>query len=550
MLLPMSSTTKEERLAKVPDNFFSSQRTAFHFQPWKNWMNDPNGPMFYKGYYHFFYQYNPDAAVWGNITWGHSVSTDLIHWYPLNIALVPDHWYDAEGVWSGSVTVLLDGKPVILYTGSSNESVQLQNMAVPEDFSDPFLRNWVKVPQNPVLVPPPGIGKKDFRDPTTAWLESDGLWRIAVGAKEGTTGLALVYRTTDFLDWTLQSKFLHSVAGTGMWECVDFYPVSLTGLNGLDTSKVQVNQLVKYILKASMDDDKHDYYTIGTYSTDSQTFIPDDPTKDVGFGLRYDYGKYYASKTFYDPVKERRILWGWANESDSEQDDIIKGWASVQSIPRTLVLDSHTGSNLLQWPIEELELLRGDNSVVKQNMSLNGGDVVKVGVSGAQLDIEVTFTYPDVHKLDVLPEHKEYDCSQGGAAQRGLFGPFGLLVLAADNLVEQTAVYFYLSLRPNGKWVTTVCSDQSRSSLAKGIDTTVYGTVFDKPPTENSLSLRVIVDHSVVETFAQGGRACITSRVYPTVAIDRNAHLFLFNNGTKPVTMQTLGAWEMSSAYA
>ncbi|KAJ7516183.1 hypothetical protein O6H91_22G046000 [Diphasiastrum complanatum] len=343
--------------------------------------------MFYKGYYHFFYQYNPDAAVWGNITWGHSVSTDLIHWHHLELALVPDQWYDVEGVWSGSATILPDGKPVILYTGSSNESLQSQNKAVPEDLSDPLLRKWVKVSQNPMLVPPPGIGHTDFRDPTTAWLESDGLWRIAIGAKEGTTGLALVYKTSDFLNWTLQRSFLHQIAGTGMWECVDFYPVSLTGTNGLDTSKVQGNQLVKHVLKASLDSNKHDYYTIGTYSTDLKTFVADDPTRDVGLGLRYDYGKFYASKTFYDPAQERRILWGWANESDSQLDDIKKGWASVQTIPRTLVLDHHTGSNLLQWPISELDSLRGDK-VVKQDILLDGGAMLKVdGASGAQVHL-------------------------------------------------------------------------------------------------------------------------------------------------------------------
>lgn len=67
-------------------------RTKFHFQPKKNWMNDPNGPLFYKGWYHLFYQYNPDAAVWGNITWGHAVSKDLIHWRYLHTALKGDHW--------------------------------------------------------------------------------------------------------------------------------------------------------------------------------------------------------------------------------------------------------------------------------------------------------------------------------------------------------------------------------------------------------------------------------------------------------------------------
>ena len=125
--------------------------------------------MYYKGWYHFFYQYNPLAAVWGNIAWGHAVSRDLVHWEHLPLAMVPDQWYDINGVWTGSATLLPDGQIIMLYTGATNESVQVQNLAVPADLNDPLLLNWTKVDANPVLVPPPGIGAKDFRDPTTAW---------------------------------------------------------------------------------------------------------------------------------------------------------------------------------------------------------------------------------------------------------------------------------------------------------------------------------------------------------------------------------------------
>jgi len=81
--------------------------------------------LFYKGWYHFFYQYNPNAAVWGDIVWGHAVSKDLIHWLYLPIAMVPDQWYDANGVWTGSATFLDDGSIVMLYTGSTDEFVQV-----------------------------------------------------------------------------------------------------------------------------------------------------------------------------------------------------------------------------------------------------------------------------------------------------------------------------------------------------------------------------------------------------------------------------------------
>ncbi|WOK91795.1 hypothetical protein Cni_G00486 [Canna indica] len=123
-------------------------------------------------------------------------------------------------------------------------------------------------------------------------------------------GIALVYKTKDFLTYELLPGILHAVQGTGMWECVDFYPVSTEKTKGLDTSE-SAGPTVKHMLKASMDDDRNDYYAIGTYEVGMNQWVPDDPEKDVEIGLRYDYDKYYALKTFYDPVKKRRVLWSW-----------------------------------------------------------------------------------------------------------------------------------------------------------------------------------------------------------------------------------------------
>jgi hypothetical protein len=105
------------------------------------------GPVYYKGYYHLFYQYNPNAAIPGTIEWGHVVSKDLIRWRFLESALKRDKWYDVNGVWSGSITFLDNGDPVILYTGNSVNNTQSQNRADPADPSDPLLRKWVKVSQ-------------------------------------------------------------------------------------------------------------------------------------------------------------------------------------------------------------------------------------------------------------------------------------------------------------------------------------------------------------------------------------------------------------------
>ncbi|KAJ6388840.1 hypothetical protein OIU77_027236 [Salix suchowensis] len=360
--------------------------------------------------------------------------------------MVADEWYDKNGVWTGSATILPDGKIVMLYTGSTNESVQVQNLAYPADHNDPLLLRWVKYSGNPVLVPPPGIGAKDFRDPTTAWKTSEGKWRIIIGSKINKTGIALVYDTEDFINYTLSSGILHAVPKTGMWECVDFYPVSKTGQNGLDTS---VNgPQVKHVVKTSLDDDRHDYYAIGTYDDKAAKWYPDNPEIDVGIGIRYDYGIFYASKTFYDQSKGRRVLWGWIGESDSEVADVKKGWASLQGIPRTVVLDTKTGSNLLQWPVEEVESLRLKSNDFN-NMEVKAGSVVPLELDGAtQLDIVAEFELDKKAIERAAESNVEFSCSNnGGASHRGALGPFGLLVLADDNLSEYTPRLFFCCQR-------------------------------------------------------------------------------------------------------
>lgn len=114
-----------------------------------------------------------------------------------------------------------------------------------------------------------------------------------------------------------------------MWECPDFYPVLIEGIEGLEVSSTQ-GQPVKHVLKISSDDLKHDYYSVGAYNAENDTYEPAIHQLDTGIGLRYDYGKFYASKSFFDPSTNRRILLGWSNESDSIQEDITKGWSSIQ----------------------------------------------------------------------------------------------------------------------------------------------------------------------------------------------------------------------------
>ncbi|KAF7824886.1 beta-fructofuranosidase, soluble isoenzyme I-like [Senna tora] len=516
---PLASHNNNKVSYNWTNAMLSWQRTSYHFQPQKNWMN---GPLYHMGWYHLFYQYNPDSAVWGNITWGHAVSTDLIHWLYLPIAMIPDMWYDINGVWTGSATLLPDGKIVMLYTGDTNDYVQVQNLAFPANLSDPLLIDWVKYSNNPVLVPPAHIGPKDFRDPTTAWIGPDGKWRITIGSKVEKTGVSLVYKTVDFIQYELNNNVLHAVPDTGMWECVDFYPVSVNGSMGLETS---VNGPgVKHVLKVSLDDTKVDHYAIGTYFVENDTWVPDNPKEDVGIGLRLDYGRYYASKTFYDPVKQRRILWGWINETDTESDDLRKGWASVQTIPRSVVFDKKTGANVLQWPVEEIESLRLTKSEF-HGLVVKPGSVLPLDIGMAtQLDIFVEF---EVEWLGSDGEVGESEGCGSGAVDRSGFGPFGILALADDTLSELTPIYFRLSnTSQNATPTTFFCTDETRSSKASDVSKQVFGS---KVPvlSGEKLSMRVLVDHSIIESFGEGGRRVITSRVYPTEAIYGAAKLVI-----------------------
>ncbi|KAL2630177.1 hypothetical protein R1flu_014863 [Riccia fluitans] len=513
--------------------------------------------MYYMGYYHLFYQYNPDGPLWGDINWGHAVSRDLVHWHHIkHSALAPGpDWYDINGVWSGSSTILPDGTPALLYTGWSNVSqvyqIQTQNLALPLNTSDPLLRDWIKSPSNPIMIPEKDFEGINFRDPTEGWVGADGDWRVLVGGRvlKNNAGTAHLYTSRSFMNWTYSHE-LHSVAGTGMWECPDFYPVSLEGTDGLEASAN--SQAMKHILKMSAN--SHDYYVVGTYDRVLDTFNPDDPQLDLGLGVRYDYGKFYASKTFFDEATDRRILFGWINESDSQQDDVTKGWSGLQSLPRKIWLDPDTGENLIQEPVEEIDTLHKD-SVHMVNFTLSAGSVMPIeGVHGPQLDIQVEFSKPNMpmnllfNGTDTNSVMGQEICATNGTSHRGLLGPFGVLVLAEKNLRELTGVFFYITLDSDGTWKALLCSDQSRSSMQDDVDRTTYGTYVQVLEKDQSLRLRTLVDHSIVESFAQGGRTVITARVYPTMALYNDAYFYLFNNGTQDIEVLSFNAWTMDDA--
>ncbi|KAI8014936.1 Beta-fructofuranosidase, insoluble isoenzyme 1 [Camellia lanceoleosa] len=398
--------------------------------------------MYYNGIYHFFYQYNPKGAVWGNIVWAHSVLTDLINWKPLPPAIYPSKPFDQYGTWSGSATILPGNKPIILYTGIIDKNnTQVQNYAIPTNYSDPYLQKWIKPNNNP-LVSLVGVNKTAFRDPTTAWFGKDGHWRMLVGGRRKHRGMAHLYRSRDFMKWTKAQHPLHSSAMTGMWECPTF-TVSLDYENGLET------------------------------------------------------------------------------------------------IPRKVWLDK-SEKQLVQWPVEELETLRR-RKVHLSNQKLNLAD---------HADVEVTFSFPSMDKAEAFdPSWVNMDaqelCKHKGSTVQGGVGPFGLLTLASQHLEEYTPVFFRV-FKAKDNHVVLMCSDATSSSLKKKLYKPSFAGFVNVDLAQNKLSLRSLIDNSVVESFGVGGKTCITSRVYPTLAVCKDAHLYIFNNGTETVTVENLDAWSMN----
>ncbi|KAH8932991.1 hypothetical protein BDL97_18G008100 [Sphagnum fallax] len=508
---------------------YPTRRTAFHVRPPKNWISDPCGPLYFNGMYHIFYQYNRDGAFWGNMSWGHSVSSDLIHWKFLGCNLEPSEWYDIHGAWSGSIT-MINGVPTVLYTGWTNEWEQLQAIAYPENLTDPFLKKWTKYPGNPILRAPPGIPRDTFRDPSAGFKGGDGEWRTLIGSRvNGNDGVALMFKSADFIHWEYM-KPLFLKPNTGMWECIEVFPIAIYGQPGLNESVTGPD--VIFLFKASLEDHRHDFYGLGRYDTYGDAFLPDNPDNPIPY--RYNHGKFFASKSFFDPVGERRIVWGFVNESDPEVNDIAKGWNTILGIPRTIWVDGATNRTIVTLPIDEVKELR-HSTVYKKAIRLAPGavEIVK-GAVGDQLDIEVVFNKPD---LSNEIEGKEQT-----------FGPFGLLVLADLEHLEQSALYFYISYRKDEGWTTEFVSDPKRSTLAENIDTSSYSAEVLVLSSEDFLSARILVDRTVIESFVQGGRVSMNTRSYPTIAYGYNAYVFLFNNGTTPITLHSLEVSQMKAA--
>ena len=391
----LSGPELEAKLAVDP------MRPQFHLLPAKNWMNDPNGPIYFTGHYHMFFQYNPLAAVWGDMSWNHAVSTDMLHWKHLPVALTPTPGGpDSFGCFSGSA--IAAGKRVyVVYTGTrestpelatirdgSNKIQEAQCLAWSDD---PALLTWTKGPQPIVPHPPEGLQITGFRDPSS-WKQGDWYY-MTIGsgiAKAG--GCVLLYRSRDMKGW----EYLHPLA-TGewngkptanpcddgeMWECPEFFP--------LDGAHVLIYSTLGKV-----------FWQSGDLDEVTMTFT----SKKTGL---LDLDAFYAPKTQLD-AQGRRILWGWIPERRTEAEMRAAGWSGMMSLPRVMNLDSDGTLRLRILPqstalrVGTVPVERSPTSV-QATLQKASGEVMLRGVKGVSFTFTVSNGAAELVQLDYSAE--------------------------------------------------------------------------------------------------------------------------------------------------
>jgi beta-fructofuranosidase len=422
-------------------------RPRYHFLPPSNWLNDPNGLIQWNGEYHMFYQYNPNGAYHGTIHWGHAVSTDLVHWRHLPIALTPEQdTADEDGCYSG-VAVDDGGVPTLIYSGN-RQGTQRACLATSTD----DLLTWQKYEGNPVIADPPSdLHLVEYRD-HSVWREHDAWYQLMGAGSEGQGGMALLYRSTDLRSWDYLHPLLvgdlhrHTPLWTGsMWECPDFFPIA--GRHVLIVSVWDKNQLH---YSAAM---------IGDYR--DQHFFPEVEHK-LDYGDRY----FYAPQSFTD-AGGRRIAFGWVQEGHSVEAQLSCGWSGVMSLPRVLSLGAD--GHVRMQPAPELMTLRAEHTH-KTAVNVPTDQVVVLSdVTGDTLELIV----------ELAP------------AREGLCG---IVVRCSSDGAEQTQIKYDAALHQ-------LIVDRTESSL----DPTTDRNLHVAPLTlgvDEPLRLHIFLDRSVLEVFA------------------------------------------------
>jgi fructan beta-fructosidase len=467
-----------------PTSAAVSCRPLVHFTPARHWMNDPNGLIHHGGEFHLFFQHNPHGCDHTDLSWGHAVSGDLVHWRELPVAIAHD---DAEQVYSGSVVVdaanrtgfgtTTEPAMVAVYTSqSSADGVQAQSLATSIDRG----RTWSKHAKNPVL----DIASTQFRDPKVLWHEPTGRWLMVVAL--ATERAVRFYASDDLTSWELLSEHRAAGPGTGIWECPDLFPL---GVNDDPAN-------IRWVLVVSVNDPDGPRveYVVGAF--DGRTFTGDR-------WRRLDHGSdFYAAGSWEGLPVGRRVMIGWLGSWSPAHHLPALPWRGQQSVPREVTLRAVDGElRLVQRPIDALASLRCTPAVML------GPTVVAEGVptavaEGSALDVTVMFT--------------------AGTATR-----FGLQVLGAGSGPVQVGY---------DTRAATLYVDRGDPGDAAHVQL---------PAALGRLTMRLVLDVSSVEVFAGGGgngEVAITVQLPP----DPQRTVEAWADGGA-ATLERLEAWHLRS---
>lgn len=354
-----------------PDvDYKQKYRPQFHFTSKKNWHNDPNGLVYYDGEYHLFFQHNPSGINWGNMSWAHAVSKDMVHWKQIQHAILP---YDGGAIWSGSGTVDWKNstgfgkagkdahKPIVLCYSHARKPFT-QHVVYSIDRG----RTWTRYKGNPVL---PNQRMRDSeRDPKIFWHEPTKKWVLVLYGARGHAGF---FNSDDLKKWTKVSHFTRHPFN----ECPDLFELPVDG----DKKKT------KWVL--------HDgpfIYSLGTF--DGKTFkIEETPGKgDLG-------GNFYAAQTFSDTPDGRVIQIAWMKGSDFPK----KGMPFNQQMSFPCVLTLRTtddGVRLYRWPVKEIESLYKKEHKVEKT-PLKPGDNPLKDIKAELIDLYADITMGSAKKV-------------------------------------------------------------------------------------------------------------------------------------------------------
>ncbi|MBN2138688.1 MAG: GH32 C-terminal domain-containing protein [Sedimentisphaerales bacterium] len=348
---------------KGGENLYKEKlRPRFHFTSRRGWNNDSNGMVYYKGEYHLFYQHNPYGWNWGNMTWGHAVSKDLIHWTELGDAIHPD---GLGTIFSGSAVVderntagfqTGDEKPIVCFytsAGGTNAESAGQPFTQSIAYSNDRGRTWKKYENNPIIKHINGGN----RDPKVIWHEPTAEWVMVLYIEDNTMTF---FSSKDLKDWQRHSdiKCYH--------ECPELFELAVDG--------DQNNR--KWVLYGASGD-----YLIGQF--DGREF------KKEGESIKFEYGNcFYASQTFNNIPQEdgRRIQIAWGRVA-------MPGMPFNQQMLFPVELTLRTtdeGIRMFAEPVEELDMLHAGKHTVK-NEILKPRENPLSGIEGDLFHIIVQF---------------------------------------------------------------------------------------------------------------------------------------------------------------